>query len=140
MFASRNIRTVTVILIFLAISPSIALGAGLPSQIVSCKGTDCTICDIAKTAQNVLNTGIFIAVFLSAVLFAWAGSKYIIAGADSGAVGEARNIFTSVGIGLAIILAAWLIVDTIMRALLNQGSAFGPWNKICELLAQHFLA
>ena len=133
------IRWCTVLLILIAISPSLAFAANPTDKaLVSCNGVDCTFCDIATTAQNVLNMGIYVVVFLSAVLFAWAGGKYVTAGGDTGKTGEARRILTNVGIGLVLILAAWLIVDTIMKTLTN--GSFGPWNKVCELLTQHFMA
>ena len=106
----------------------------LPGQIVpqecneglgGCKD----VCTLAKVADNVLKTGIYIAVFLSAVLFAWAGFKYLTNVANSGEVSKAKEIFMNVAIGLIIILAGWLVIDTLMRTLM--GSDFGPWNKIC---------
>jgi len=123
-----------VILILIAISPSLTF-AQLPKQIVPCTGATgaepCTFCHIAQLAQNVLNTGIYIAVFLSAILFAFAGWKHITAGGDSGKVGEARKIFWNVGVGLVLILGAWLIVDLIMKVLVSQQALFGPWNQVC---------
>ena len=112
--------------------------AQIPKQIVSCNGAvagnglpACSICHIAELAQNLLNTGIYLAVFLTAILFAWAGWKYITAGGDSGQAGEAKKIFWTVGIGLIIILSAWLVVDLIMKMLVKPSAPWGPWNSIC---------
>src|SRR3989344_3374826 len=71
-----HIAVLLTIIFFIA--PSLALAANpLPGQIVPEKcnqvGGCQSVCDLATVAQNVLNTGIYIAVFLSAVLFAWAG-------------------------------------------------------------------
>lgn len=99
--------------------------------IVPCKGADCNVCHIAELAQNVINVGIYIAVFLSAVLFAYAGWKYITAGGDPGKAADAKKIFWTVGMGLALILAAWLIVDLIMKTLVSESALFGPWNSVC---------
>lgn len=115
---------------FLPLFPLVALAAGMPDKIVTCGGIDCTVCDIAATAQNVLNTGIFVAVFLSAVLFAWAGFLYLTNAANQENIGRARGMFTNVIVGLLIILSAWLIIDTLMKVLVGNGS-LGPWNKIC---------
>ena len=105
--------------------------AALPDEIVPCNGVDCDVCDIATLAQRTLNAGIYIAVFLSAILFAWAGWKYVSAGGDSGKVRSAREIFTNVLIGLIIILAGWLVVDTIMKTFVSESATLGPWNEIC---------
>lgn len=67
--------------------PVMVAAAGLPGPIVECKGITCTCQDLMKTAQNLLNTGIYFAVFISAILFAWAGLKMI-----SGQGNAAKNI------------------------------------------------
>lgn len=89
-----------------------------------------SICDIAQLAQNILNLGIFVAVFFSAVLFAWAGWKYMTSGGSGEGVSEARSLITNVIIGLVIILGGWLVVDTIMKTFTN--GSFGPWNNVCK--------
>lgn len=129
------------LLIFLT-APGIVSSAIMPGPIVNCSGAiaggasdinpnlpPCTICSIAQTAQNVLNTGIFVAVFLSAILFAWAGVKYLTSAVNSGGINEAKSLFGNVLIGLFIILGAWLVIDTLMKTLTN--GQFGPWNKVC---------
>ena len=128
MLVRYRVAFLTAMLVLVAFLPLFA-GAQLPKKIVSCTGVDCKICDIATTAQNVLNTGIYIAIFLSAVLFAWAGWKYVTAGGEGGK-SAGKEIFTNVLIGLVIILAAWLIIDTLMK-LLFKSTQYGPWNKIC---------
>lgn len=100
-------------------------------SIVPCNGADCTLCDLATLGQNILNTGIYVAVVLSAGLFAWAGGMYMTAGGNSGQAKQATSVFTNVAIGLCWILAAWLLVDTIMKTLTPGGGKYGPWNKIC---------
>ena len=98
----------------------------------SCNGSGgCqSICDLAELAQNVLNDGIYFAVFMSAILFAWAGLRHMSAGGDMGQIKQANEVFSSVFIGLIIILAAWLIVDTLMRTIAGQPAGL-PWNAIC---------
>ena len=133
MFGARSFSissaAVSLALLVILISPAIAF-AQIPT-IVPCNGVNCTFCDIAKLAQNVINAGIYIAVFLSAILFAYAGWNYITAGGDPGKAGEARKIFWNVGVGLVLILGAWLIVDLIMGMLTSREQLFGPWNQIC---------
>ncbi len=117
------------LLFFVNIIPTALFAqGGLPDQIVTCTGVDCTICDLVQLAQNILNTGIFLAVFLSAIMFAYAGWIYMTSGASAGK-SKAKDIFAKVGGGLIIILSSWLIVDTLMRTL--TGADWGPWNSIC---------
>lgn len=105
--------------------------AGLPRRIVPCDGVNCTICDLATLAQNLINAGVFLFVFLSALMFAYAGFKYLTS-AVYDEVSQAKTIITNVALGLIVLLAAWLIVDTLMKAVL--GGDFGPWNDICRAI------
>ena len=142
----KRTARIAVILVVLCILPASVFAQAnlLPGQIVPQKcnvqGGCQSICDLAEVAQNVLNTGIYIAVFLSAVLFALAGFKYLTNVANSGEISRAKEIFMNVAVGLIIILAGWLVIDTLMKTLVNQDAGFGPWNKVCELFFQHVSA
>jgi hypothetical protein len=128
---------IIILLLVLINVPTLAMAAGLPGQIVTCDGTslnggkECTVCSLATTAQNILNTAIYILVFLSAVLFAWAGFKMLTAGGDSEGYSQGKSILINVIIGLVIVLAGWIVIDTLMKTMVNQGGVLGPWNKIC---------
>ena len=110
--------------------PLIAAAQVIPTIVPqSCSGVDCTICDLVTLAQNLLNAGIYIAVFFSAIMFCYAGWQY--ATAAGGPVKQsAKETITNVAFGLIIILSAWLIVDTIMRTLMGSES-YLPWNNLC---------
>lgn len=120
----------------LSILPAISYAqAGLPKQIVPCAGAEardglpaCTVCHIAELAQNLLNSAIFLAVFMSAILFAYAGWLYLTNEALH-AQNEARGLFKDVVIGLIIILGAWLVIDTLMKTV--SGGDYFPWNSVC---------
>jgi len=137
MFSAKSIQlsslAIGFTLFLMLLAPAIVF-AQIPT-IVPCTGASgdnpCKLCHIAQLAQNALNAGIYIAVFLSAVLFAWAGFRYITAGGESSHASEAKKIFWNVGIGLVLMLSAWLIVDFIMKMLVSESVLVGPWNKIC---------
>jgi hypothetical protein len=118
-------------MVLFVIAPTLTSAAIGLKQIVpdTCNGTSgCTsLCDIATMAQNILTDGIYIAVFLSAVLFAWAGFLYLTNAANPGEVSRAKTIFFDVAVGLVIILASWLIVNTLMSTLAN----IAQWNNLC---------
>ncbi|MBI2612586.1 hypothetical protein HYW59_02100 [Candidatus Kaiserbacteria bacterium] len=134
MFENRAVRWLRRGLILIVLAPSIAF-AQIPTIVPEhCRAgaaKTCGICDIAQLAQNTINAGIYIAIFLAAFLFAYAGWQYITAGGDSGKATNAKKIFWTVGVGLVLILAAWLIVDIIMKTLVSEGALFGPWNEVC---------
>ena len=117
-----------VVSVILNLYPTLVFAAnGLPAKIVPCTGIDCTVCDIATLAQNVLNTGIFIAVFLSAALFAWAGWEALTAAGNTEKYTHAKSVFGNVVLGLVIILVAWLVVDTLMAVFTGNHL----WSKLC---------
>jgi hypothetical protein len=116
--------------------PGAALAAGMPDRIVPCDGVGqrpCTCADLTAVAQNIINTSIFVAIFLSAILIAWAGWKMISSksmGSGEG-VSQGKEVLSNVIIGLVIIIAAWLIVDTIVKTITSSGTAQQVWNTIC---------
>jgi hypothetical protein len=97
------------------------------------KGINCTCADLTTVAQNIINLSIFVAIFLSAILFAWAGWKMISGRSmgSHGAIDEGKEVLWNVVIGLVIIIAAWLIVDTIVKTITASGTVKGVWNSIC---------
>ncbi len=120
---------VWILVVFFACIPLLASAQpGLPEKIVPCNGVDCTVCDLVKLAQNLLNSAIFLAVFMSALLFAYAGWLYLTNEALH-AQNEAKGLFKDVVIGLIIILGSWMVVDTIMKTL--AGGQYFPWNSVC---------
>ena len=126
------IRSAAILIFVLAVTPSLAMAAGIPTIVPSdCNGPGgCqSICELAVLAQNVLNAAIYLAVVVSAVLFAWAGFLYLTNVANSGQHSRAVEVFTNVFIGLVIILAGWLVIDVVMRAFV--GASVLPWNAIC---------
>jgi hypothetical protein len=120
-----------VVIASLIVCIALALPGGVFAQegIVPCTGDDCNFCSLAQLGQNIINLAIFLAVFLSAILFAWAGWNYLTNMGDTGKIAKAHSVFVNVAVGFIIILAAWLIVDTLMKTLL--GGQFGPWNEVC---------
>lgn len=126
------LRFATVLVLTLIVMPSFAFAAmGIPT-IVTCGNTGqaaCTVCDLAKLAQNILDAAIYLAVVLSAVLFAWAGFLYLTNVANTGQHERAIETFRNVVIGLVIIVAGWLVVDIVMRTFV--GASLLPWNAIC---------
>lgn len=118
-----------------ALLPAAQVFAANPSKLVpSCKSGGqsgvkdiCGLCDLVTLANNAINLGIFLAVFFAACLFAYAGWLYMTARGESGQIKQAHGIFADVAIGFVIILAAWLVVDTLMHILTGKSD----WSQIC---------
>jgi Type IV secretion system pilin len=117
------------------------------SGLVPCDGTvddPCTACHVVDLGNNVIKWLIGILMLVFAITAVTAGFGLVTSGGNVGAKETAKSKFTNAFIGLVIVLAAWLIVDTLMRALLNGGTGVlsngvytgsGPWSQI-ECVAQ----
>lgn len=102
----------------LLLAPYTASAAGL----VPCSGAaDCNFDALVKLAQNILNFIVSISVVIAAGMFAFAGFLYFTDGGSEKNISKAHTIFTSVAIGLVIVLVAWLLVDTILKNLTGKG-------------------
>jgi hypothetical protein len=113
------------------LTPTFAAAISLPT-IVQCTGINCTCEDLIKTAQNILNLAIYLAVFFSAILFAVAG-WYLMTGHNNAIPGDVKtgkSILWNVIIGLVIMLAAWLIVQSIFAGLVK---GIGISANLCKL-------
>jgi len=88
----------------------------------------CGFCDLFQLAQNSINFAVEFSVIVATVMFVYAGVLYFSASAKPDNIKKAHGIFWKVFIGFVLILAAWLIVDIIMKTLL--GGEFGPWNSL----------
>lgn len=81
---------------------------------------ECTFTDLVVLVKNLVNFAFYLSVPAVILLLSYAGYLYMTSAGDEGKVGHAHTIFTNVAIGFCIILAAWLIVVTLLRTLLNQ--------------------
>ncbi len=116
----------------------------LPKEIVPCGNTTrteidsstgvicnvdvCTPCHLVQLGQNIINFLVFAAIVVFVFLLVNAGFLLVTSGSNSGQVSRAKNMVKSGVIGFIIMLAAWLLIDTIMKAVYN--GTFGPWNEI----------
>jgi Type IV secretion system pilin/Lysozyme like domain len=100
---------------------------------VPCSGTTCSPCDLVVLFNTLLKWFMGIAFLIFAILAMKAGVGLLTAGGKPGALSAAKKSFTNAFIGLIIILAAWLIVDTLMRGLLGGNgdvAGYGPWSQV----------
>jgi hypothetical protein len=118
----------------LMLVPYFALGQQ-NGGLVPCRGIECQACHAIALVQNVLNFFVTIASGLAILLFSYAGFLMLTAAGNTGKIEKGKGVFVNVLIGIVIVLAAWLIIDTIMKAMF-EGSAlsgtqgFGGWNEI----------
>lgn len=123
-----------------------------PVQLVPCGGTDnpatvgvdeswtCNYCHLFNLAQNIVQFLVAISVFIAVLLFVYAGFLFLTSGGNVAQIAKAKGIFGKVFIGFVIVLAAWLIIDVVMKSFYSGGStaspgpdpSFMPWDKVCD--------
>lgn len=118
--------------LFLTILPITMLSA---QNLIPCSGPDCDLCSFVQLGQNIINFLVYFSTLLATVLFCYAGFKMLTGADNPGAITKAKKLFWTVLWGFALLLAAWLILDTAMRLLFEdselRATEFGrPWNEI----------
>ncbi len=102
--------------------------------LVPCTGSSCNICHLWQLGSNIINFISFnLAIPVATLLFIVAGVFFLTSGGDESRVTKARTIFTNTVIGLIIIFASWLLIDTLFKTLANGTTAIGfqikySWN------------
>ena len=77
---------------------------------------NCGYKDLLTLVNNIIKWIIMVSVPVAAGVFAWAGFKYMTTGV-SDQKAAAKAMLVKVFLGFVFILAAWLIVSTILKAL-----------------------
>jgi len=104
--------------------------------LVSCgPGTEkpmCTdLCDLIHTVQHTIYFGMSLALYAFApAFFAWGGLMILISGGSPERLGTGKKILTGTVIGIAIVLGAFLIVNTFI-SVLGVGDSVGWGNISC---------
>lgn len=94
-----------------------------------CTGIDCQACHLVDLIQNIINFAIGLSIPIAMALFAYAGVLYFTSAANGENINKAKGIFRSVLIGFIITLGAYLMVETVLHAVLKP-SYFDGWNSI----------
>ncbi len=118
----------TLLAILILSLPTLVTAAGL----VPCGGTGeapCQACHLVQMGQNLLTWFITIMASVIALIFAINGMKLVMARDNSHALSEAKGSMTNAIVGFVILLSAWLIVDTVLKTVIDD-SKLGVWNKI----------
>ncbi|HVV14892.1 MAG TPA: pilin [Candidatus Paceibacterota bacterium] len=103
------------------------LAPGTPQYYAA--ATSCQACSVIQLIQTLINFMIGLSIPIAMALFAWAGVLYFTAATKEENISKAKSIFRSVFVGFIIVLGAYLMVETLLHAILNQ-DYFTGWNKI----------
>ncbi|MBI2010939.1 MAG: hypothetical protein HYS89_01765 [Candidatus Colwellbacteria bacterium] len=107
-------------------SPQVVQAAGL----VPCEGTECTGDDLLQLGANIFGFMID-AAFILAVLFIMIGGvMMLLGGASPNLLARGKKTITAAVVGLAIVLVAWVLVNTLITAFTD---CTGEWWQFDNL-------
>ncbi len=89
----------------------------------------CDFDDAVAMINGIINWIIGIAGIIFTITLIYAGFLYLTSGDDSGKRGKANSMLWNTVIGFVIILTAWLIVYTLLHALVPEGSSIFRFIK-----------
>lgn len=102
-------------------SPVAAMAQGLVPQC----GASCDWCHFMELVNNLVEWLIVMLSIVAVIGLVIAGFRLVTSGGNTSAWEGAKSMFTSVVVGIIIVLAAWLMVDTVLRML--TGSGINGW-------------
>ena len=100
---------------FIVCDPKPASGSGL---------RDCDFDSLIKLADNIIDWLIVFSTALAGVVFAYAGFTLLTSGGSEDKMKKAKAMLTKTAIGFIIVLGAWLLISTIIKALLKNDPGF----------------
>lgn len=118
-------------MLFFLVVPSVTFAVD-SGNFLTCDGVDCSACNVVDLANRVITWLVGVLFMVFAVLAAIAGIKLVTSGGNPGALTAAKDGLVNAIVGLLIILAAWIVVDTLMRGLNvtdQRGGPF-PWSSV----------
>jgi hypothetical protein len=109
-------------------------GRGDTDGIVPCSGLDCDACSLVKLIERIIDWLIEVMLVIFAIITAVAGFRLVMSGGNPQVKTDAKNLLTNAFIGIVIVLTAWLLINTLMRAILPSGTGelegYGPWSSV----------
>ncbi len=102
-------------------------GAG---GLVTCTGfSDCNFCSFGAMVNKIINWLFGFLTVAAVLILAWAGFRLVTSGGDTTVMQWAKERIVYVIIGFVLMLASWLIVDTILRGLTGSEQGMNFWGS-----------
>ncbi len=108
--------TLGLILIF-----PLVVSAQLVPQDCAQEAAACDFAALITLARNILTFIVTTSIVVSAIMFAYAGWLFLSDAGSTSKISDGKKIFSSVAIGLVIVLIAWLVVNTLLEVLTGKG-------------------
>lgn len=90
---------------------------------------------VLQVIQNLIQLAVSLGVIICVLWIAYAGFSLMVSGGSPEARSKGKTRITNALVGIVVILAAWLVVDFVMKTIYKpdaafSGGSFGPWNAI----------
>lgn len=116
-------------LLLVAFFPDSAAAQLVTCDGVSAAGQRCGTCEFAQMVKNVFGFLITLASIIATITLVYVGIRLNTSGGNEQVKGEVKQALWNIVIGLFLIIAAFAIVDAIMRALVTDGSLLN-WDQV----------
>ena len=117
-----RIVVINLLLLALVASPVFLIAAEGDSPFIVCNpavGDDCDFDALARLGKNIIDFLIVLSTALAAVVFAFAGFTLLASGGNESKRDKAKEMVRKPLFGFLVVLAAWLVINTILNALLR---------------------
>jgi hypothetical protein len=84
---------------------------------------------VLQVLQNLMNFAVSLGAIIITLYIVWAGVAYVLSPINAEGRQKAKSRLLNAVLGLFVMLAAWLFIDSIMKVIYNS-NAYGPWNSI----------
>jgi hypothetical protein len=115
-----KISFLVLISLFFATNAEAAFGPILRCQNIA---TGCTFTDFVIILNTAVDYIVYIVSIIMTIMFARAGFLYMTSGDNAANREKAKNSIKNVLIGIVIVLCAWVLVTTILKWIVKDGSA-----------------
>lgn len=108
--------------------PIFSYAAGL----VPCGGTGeeaCQSCHVLELIDKVVDWLVAILTIITAIIIVFSGLRLVTSFGNASAMQQAKSLINNCIVGFIIVLAGWLLIDLVMKSLLND-QAYGVWNEL----------
>jgi len=89
----------------------------------------CTLCHLLVGIDNIIDWGFAVLLVIAVMMIVIAGVTYIVSGGNQSITKAAKSALISTLVGTAIMLLAWLVVNTIIAYILTSDNDAGTKVK-----------
>lgn len=123
-FFNRKILGIILLvgLMFIFITPVLAASGSaegiVPCGLTSAYADRCTLCDLIAGFKKLFDWGLRTIIIICLACATFAGVMYVVSSGNESTMESAKNFLKASLIGLAVVLCAWVIVNTVITVLM----------------------